>query len=350
MVARRALQPGMVMLAAIVLTAGGCAKTPKGAGRQWEAETKADKGPVEVVVRVDKKNITLAGLFTVQMEAIAEEGYEVTMPRVEGLMKDFGIRDWNDAGKKLDESGRIDRVVNYELEPFVSGKYELPAMEFQFRRTGAADPNEAERTYTVETEPIELTVISLAESDPNWKPEIAGIEGIMNMPRQYGGLWMWLGGFAAAGLLVLAAWLMLGGRGSKGPGVLRIPAHELAYQKLRELVAEDFVGQGRIKEFYERISNILRHYIEDRFELRAPERTTEEFLYELRDSKALEDGDKERLGRFMTHCDLVKFAKFQPEASDIQKTFDLVKDFIEKTRSDLKVVEQAEATVAQEGV
>ena len=40
-------------------------------------------------------------------------------------------------------------------------------------------------------------------------------------------------------------------------------------------------NKGRIKEFYERISNILRHYIEHRFDLHAPERTTEEFLYEL---------------------------------------------------------------------
>jgi hypothetical protein len=128
-----------------------------------------------------------------------------------------------------------------------------------------------------------------------------------------------------------------------------IPAHEVAYQRLRELVAQDLVAQGMIKEFYERISNILRHYIEDRFDLRAPERTTEEFLFELGSSSALEGADKERLREFMTHCDLVKFAKFQPEAAQIQRTFDLVKEFIEKTRSDLKVIEQPQTAAVKEG-
>jgi hypothetical protein len=345
--AKRFSKCGLVLLAAVVLAGGSCAKRQKADAVKWDAEVKAANGPVEVKVRVNKKEITLADTFTVELEATAQDGYEVTMPKAETLMKDFGLRDWKDEGKRLDDKGRVVRTVQCELDPIVSGKYEIPAVEFSFRKTAASDPNEAAKTYTVTTEPIEVEVISLLAKDPNWKPEIADIEPVMEMPRQYGNLWWWVGGCAVVAIAA-GAWLMLRKKNGKGFAAVMIPAHELAYQRLRDLVAEDLVTQGMIKEFYERISNILRHYIEDRFDLRAPEQTTEEFLFELSSTSALEGADKERLKEFMTHCDLVKFAKFQPDAAQIQRTFDLVKQFIEKTRSDLKVIEQPQGAADQE--
>jgi hypothetical protein len=111
------------------------------------------------------------------------------------------------------------------------------------------------------------------------------------------------------------------------------PAHEIAYQRLQKLVAAKLVEKGMLREFYQRISDILRHYIEDRFDLMAPERTTEEFLFELSESNSLPQADKDSLAEFLTHCDLVKFAKHQPETKQIQRTFDLVKNFIAKTKS-----------------
>jgi hypothetical protein len=346
--AKRVAKFGLVLLAAVMLAGVGCAKKQKADTRKWEVQVKVESGPVEVRVRVDKKTITLADKFNMQLEAAAEEGYEVTMPRLDNLPEYLALKDWREQSRRMDDKGRTVRTVECELEPLVSGEYEIPAMEFTFLKTTAADPNDSAKVYTATTEPVELKVTSLSESDPNWKPEIADIEPVMDMPRQYGRLWMWLGGVAAAALLGLAAWLLLGGRRDKEPGAIMIPAHELAYQRLRELISEDLVGRGRIKEFYERISNILRHYIEDRFNMRAPERTTEEFLFELGGSSVLDAGDKESLGKFMTHCDLVKFAKHQPEPGDIQKTFDLVKEFIEKTRSDIKVVEQGAAVTKEE--
>ena len=100
----------------------------------------------------------------------------------------------------------------------------------------------------------------------------------------------------------------------------------------------------------EEISNILRHYIEDRFDLRAPERTTEEFLIELQWSDDLGEPDKNDLGEFLTHCDLVKFAKHKPKTEQIQQTFDLVKNFIEKTKSDDRKVDITDKVVVNETV
>jgi hypothetical protein len=126
------------------------------------------------------------------------------------------------------------------------------------------------------------------------------------------------------------------------------PAHEIAYERLRRLVGDNPVERGRIKEFYERVSNILRHYIEDRFSVRAPEQTTEEFLCELQYTDALGDSDKRHVGRFLEHCDLVKFARFSPETAQIQEAFNIVRDFIDRTKSDEKKVDVTDKTVEPE--
>ena len=52
--------------------------------------------------------------------------------------------------------------------------------------------------------------------------------------------------------------------------------------------------------------------------------------------------EQEQLGEFLRHCDLVKFAKYNPTAEQIQKTFDSVKNFIEITKSDEKKIDVTE--------
>jgi len=139
-------------------------------------------------------------------------------------------------------------------------------------------------------------------------------------------------------------------RGQQVRELIRIfkPAHEIAYERLGALVERDLIKAGKLKEFYECISDILRHYIEHRFDLKAPERTTEEFLPELISANVLGKSDQKRLGEFLQHCDLVKFAKYTPTTEQIQKTFDLVKDFIETTRSDEKKIDVTEVKSEQE--
>ena len=112
------------------------------------------------------------------------------------------------------------------------------------------------------------------------------------------------------------------------------PPHEIAYAALRRLVALDLVEKGEIELFFVYLSKILRDYVENRFEVMAPERTTEEFLQEAASHAAL-GGHKTRLGRFLALCDQVKFARFEPDHATIQEAFDVVKQFLAETRSDV---------------
>jgi hypothetical protein len=118
-----------------------------------------------------------------------------------------------------------------------------------------------------------------------------------------------------------------------------IPAHELAMQRLAALMFRRLVEAGRFKEFYDEASLILRCYIEDRFGLHAPERTTEEFLEETRSSSALMDDDVRVLRKFLSHCDMVKFAAVIPSTPEAEGIAATAREFIDRTKNAERVVQ-----------
>jgi hypothetical protein len=238
-------------------------------------------------------------------------------------------------GDKLDENNRVVSRYRYKLEPFLSGTFQIPAFKFEFY-----DTNSPDKKYEITTEPIDIEVTSLL-GEQRAELKIADIEGVIEMPAKPSYWWVWV---LCAGVVIAVAGSLFYIRHKRIKELVRIfkPAHEIAYERLQALVRQDLVKAGKIKEFYERLSDILRHYIEHRFNIRAPERTTEEFLAELPSAGVLSQSEQERLGEFLRHCDLVKFAKYNPTAEQIQKTFDLVKDFIETTKSDEKKIDVTE--------
>jgi hypothetical protein len=329
----------MLICVGLLAILAGCGKGSKetSAKTEFEVDKVYERGPVTVHVRLDKTKMTIAETVLLQLEATLPPGYEIQMPKVDKVLENFGIVDWDSLGKRLDEKNNVVTTYQYRLEPFLSGKYEIPAFTFQFH-----DANDPKTQHELASEPIAVEVTSLL-GDQRANLVIEDIEGVVEMPKAASPWWLW--GLLALGVAAVpAAWLLLRSRRTKQLVRIFRPAHEVAYARLRALVAENLVEQGRIQEFYERISGILRHYIEDRFDLQAPERTTEEFLAELRFTEMLASSDKKVLEEFLTHCDLVKFAKHDPTTDQVQRTFDLVKDFVERTKSEERQVDVTDKT------
>jgi len=333
-----------LIICALLLVCTGCKEDTDARGGQTEFEIDKNyqRGPLTVHVRTDKTKMTIAETFLLEFEAAIEPGFEVEMPKVDHVLENFGIVDWDNFGDKLDENNNVVSRYRYRLEPFLSGTFPIPVFTFQFTDVNSPE----EKIYELTTEPIDIEVTSLL-GEQRAELVIADIEDVVQMPEKssYWPLWA----LVAVGIITaVILWLYFRRKGAIE--LIRIfkPAHEIAYERLRVLVKEDLVKKGKIKEFYEQISDILRHYIEHRFNLRAPERTTEEFLIELATADVLDAADKADLGEFLKHCDLVKFAKHNPTTEQIQKTFDLVKDFIEKTKSDEKKIDVTEQMIEAE--
>ena len=111
------------------------------------------------------------------------------------------------------------------------------------------------------------------------------------------------------------------------PVPIVVPPHERARQKLA--AALDLLDQP--KPFCILVSDAVRLYLEERFELRASESTTEEFLSELRTRPVLSTAQKLSLGEFLEQCDLVKFARLQPTPAQLQPLYESALKLIDET-------------------
>jgi hypothetical protein len=89
------------------------------------------------------------------------------------------------------------------------------------------------------------------------------------------------------------------------------------------------------REFSIEVSNIVREYIEQRFQIRAAHRTTQEFLHDQMESAdARLRRHRELLGYFLDLCDLGKFAGRDLSTAEMDTLFDDARVFIAETAAD----------------
>jgi hypothetical protein len=114
----------------------------------------------------------------------------------------------------------------------------------------------------------------------------------------------------------------------------RRSAYEIAQAELAELASMPRGNDSEIDAFFVRLSSVVRSYLEDRFGLRSPESTTEEFLDQMSASPELMRGHQRMLRNFLEQADLVKFAHQMPSQDQIEESLANAKQFIEETRAD----------------
>ncbi len=142
--------------------------------------------------------------------------------------------------------------------------------------------------------------------------------------------WAWLGWTLGALALVIAAvllWRWWQKRRRQIALVPPVPAHVRARQQLDEALA--LIGQP--KPFVVAVSGTARTYLEERFDFRAPDRTTEEFLRELSGTALLDREQKNSLGAFLQSCDLVKFARYEPRETELRELHGAAVKLVEET-------------------
>ena len=104
--------------------------------------------------------------------------------------------------------------------------------------------------------------------------------------------------------------------------------HEVAQNAFD--AALKFISSPR--QFGIAVSDALRQYLEQRFKLRAPERTTEEFLIDLQGTTLLLPDQKETLKEFLGHCDLIKFSKHEPKENELRMLHSTASSLVDQTK------------------
>ncbi len=159
---------------------------------------------------------------------------------------------------------------------------------------------------------------------------LRGVKPPVALPSSFMILWVALGLLVAIALVYIL-FKFLKNRKKLAPVAPVLPPHVMALQRLEALRAQNLPAAGKVKEYYSILSDIVRRYLEDSLLLRAPEMTTEEFLFSLRYSTALTSAHKGSLKDFLESCDLVKFAKYHSSAEEMEHSFCLAKKLIEET-------------------
>jgi signal transduction histidine kinase len=151
-------------------------------------------------------------------------------------------------------------------------------------------------------------------------------------------IWSWLGPALVAVAAALAAFLIW--RRLRRRDAI-VEARETAADRARLRLREAWNYLERPERFCTLLSEIVRVYLEERFRLRAPEQTTEEFLAYTQQNNVLNQRHRELLGRFLEQCDLVKFAAHEPARKDLEQLHDAASNFVEETGYELPALTEA---------
>ncbi|MDX9697813.1 MAG: hypothetical protein RBT49_18620 [Bacteroidales bacterium] len=120
------------------------------------------------------------------------------------------------------------------------------------------------------------------------------------------------------------------------------PAHIIAFRDLEKLKNDKLWQNEKTKDYYTRLSDILRHYLWNRYAIRTLERTSDEILKSYKGSDYYDEKLFSNLKEIFETSDLVKFAKFRPTADENEKLFNEAYTFVDNTK--LIIVEETEQT------
>ncbi|MFQ5454624.1 MAG: hypothetical protein ACE5EA_00290 [Nitrospirota bacterium] len=288
--------------------------------------TNKDSLPLEVTAEVDKVSVNIGDKLRYTITAAAGRDIEIEMPKFGENLGDFTIRDFGTSEGGWWFFGKKRLVQWYILDIYETGKYTIPKSIIRYRKKGEKE------WKSIETDEIEIEVISLLDNNGK-KGDIRGIREPVGLPFR-------VNPYLIEGILlvILAAaggiWFFFF-RKKREPEIKRpsVPAHEAAYRRLERLREKELIKEGRVKDYYIELSDCVRHYLEDRFTLRAPEMATEEFLGMLKDSRELSYDHKVLLKEFLVHCDMVKFAKYGPGKSEIDASLESAFRLVDETKT-----------------
>ena len=212
------------------------------------------------------------------------------------------------------------------ITSFDTGFIVLPPLKFEINKQGNP-PSIAT------TEPILLQVYKLKI---NPKADIRDIKPIYKAPITFRELLPWIALALVIGLVIYAVLFFLKKRKVK-PEIqpapkIKIPAWEIALQKLDLLKSEQLWQKGNIKEYYTQLTDILREYFELIYNVNASEMTSTE-IQEAIAPNVNDDHVMTPLREVLYLADMAKFAKAQPGNYENEQSILYATEIVNLTKS-----------------
>lgn len=291
-------------------------------------ERTSEKGPVRLTVSVSPAQPRLSDLVDMDIQITAPTEVEVKPPTFGQAVGDFVVRDYSEkkgASAATEQAESVTHRFHYQLEPVFAGRHLIRSLGVEFidRRTNSESSG---KPALIESEPLEVEVTS--EFD-NKVPDLSELDPMIPpRPLNSSSTWPWFIGLGLLAATALTGMWFLRHRTTITEEPRKQSPQEVAHAALNQLLAEQLPSRGLVKEFYLRLTGIVRQFIEDTTGLKAPEQTTEEFLRAMRTRDIFSVEQSLRLKEFLEAADMVKYAGQQPDHAQIEMSIERAREFV----------------------
>jgi hypothetical protein len=297
------------------------------------------KGQVDFNIYADTNHIRIGEQVSVKLVLInhEEKSPEVTWPlSTDTLSKSIEVLELLPVDTQKYSEETI-YTQQWNITSFDTGMQVVPSFQVVI--------NGEER----ETEPFFIHVETVKVDTTQAIKDIKGVEdvpiSILEWMKYH---WKWFAAVAVLLILIFGVYLIIKNKNkvldvevkSNEP---EIPPYDYALQRLQKLKEGKWLEQGDVKYYHASISEILREYLENAYDVPALEQTTREILRAIKVT-SIESIPQKQLNRILVLSDLVKYAKEKPTAEENAEIFKLATAFIHST----KPVEEPKKSVEEE--
>lgn len=286
-------------------------------------------GPTTIKAKLDSAYLLMGRQTGMHIEIVQDKNATGYIPVTDGdtLTRNVEIVGWRNSDTTDLGNNRIQIDRDLILQSFDSGLYTLPPILY----ISGKDTFRTEKT-TLKVIPVNVDTLKNINDYKNVEnPDTKWTDYLPDFITDY--WWIIL-----LFILIVASAIYIIYRIQKGkpialpllPKKKLLPPYEEAIEALTALKAASLWQNGQEKEYYTRLTDILRHYIDRRFGVNAMEMTTSQILALLTAIEA--KGAKEELKKILDVADFVKFAKMKPLADENEQSCRLATEFLEKTK------------------
>ena len=227
----------------------------------------------------------------------------------------------------LTKKGVTQYYQELKVTAFDSGYFVLPAFAFGFKNAGDSI------IQSIVSDPYLISVFSV---DADTTQPIKPLVGPLSEPYTLMEFLPWIIFILALGALLFAAFYFYRKKQKRplfgGKSEPKVPAHEKALDDLARLRLKKLWQAGKVKQYYTELTDILRLYIEDRFDVNAIEMTSHEIFEGLKYHNINREV-MQKLRSSLELADLVKFAKANPNPLENDTCLNYAVDFVNETKS-----------------
>lgn len=231
---------------------------------------------------------------------------------------------------KVDDEKNLKQIQSYLITSFDSGVYRIPPYWFKINVDGHID--------SIPSNVVTLQVHTMA---------IDTTKGLADIKMPYGApltlkevIPYILGVILIGAIIFLILYSIKRKKKNQPlfskPPKPKEPAHIIALRELDRIKSEKIWQKDKIKQYYSEVTEVLRIYIEDRFEISAMEKTTDEIIQSFKyRNDLISEKSFNNLSRILSLADLVKFAKYNPLPDDNNLTLVDTYFFVNDTKREV---------------